>query len=182
MATINPILSSCLLTLFKLGRLTSLMAMGGSFTSHSNPLYGLSILFVLVVFDFQARLWEISFDRRLFHLHSLSSRTSMSSSSSVWEALLCILKGKAAIELWLAAMIPYRLQLPNCFVYWGDAFCMCEGFVGAQTMPVLYEKYEDEVGGFVDSLLMKFHSHYKKMDTGFLSRIPSGRFGFKKHD
>ncbi|KAG5400663.1 hypothetical protein IGI04_015623 [Brassica rapa subsp. trilocularis] len=86
----------------------------------------------------------------------------MSSSSSVWEALLCILKGKAAIELWLAAMIPYRLQLPN----W---------FVGAHTMPVLYEKYEDEVGGFVDSLLMKFHSHYKKMDTGFLSRIPSGR-------
>ncbi|CAN7010583.1 unnamed protein product [Brassica oleracea var. botrytis] len=75
----------------------------------------------------------------------------------------------AAIGLWLAAMIPYRLQLPNRFVYWGDAFCMCEGFVGAHTMPVLYEKYEDEVDGFVDSLLMKFHSHYKKMDTGFLS-------------
>ncbi|KAF2544339.1 hypothetical protein F2Q68_00029586 [Brassica cretica] len=38
MTTINPILSSRLLTLFKLGRLTSLMAMGVSFTSHSNPL------------------------------------------------------------------------------------------------------------------------------------------------
>ncbi|XP_048626557.1 reticulon-like protein B8 isoform X1 [Brassica napus] len=56
------------------------------------------------------------------------------------------------------------------------------GFVGAHTMPVVYERYEDEVDGFVDSLLMKFHSHYKKIDSGFLSRIPSGKFGMKKHD
>jgi hypothetical protein len=29
---------------------------------------------------------------------------------------------------------------------------------------------------------MKFHSHYKKLDTGFLSRIPSGKFGLKKRE
>ncbi|KAH0897685.1 hypothetical protein HID58_047253 [Brassica napus] len=79
----------------------------------------------------------------------------------------------AAIGLWLAAMIE------SCCNFLTVLYI---GFVGAHTMPVLYEKYEDEVDGFVDSLLMKFHSHYKKMDTGFLSRIPSGRFGFKKHD
>uniref|UniRef100_A0A0D3AQ15 Reticulon-like protein n=1 Tax=Brassica oleracea var. oleracea TaxID=109376 RepID=A0A0D3AQ15_BRAOL len=79
----------------------------------------------------------------------------------------------AAIGLWLAAMIG------SCCNFLTVLYI---GFVGAHTMPVLYEKYEDEVDGFVDSLLMKFHSHYKKMDTGFLSRIPSGRFGFKKHD
>ncbi|KAL1192470.1 Reticulon-like protein B8 [Cardamine amara subsp. amara] len=56
------------------------------------------------------------------------------------------------------------------------------GFVGAHTMPVLYERYEDEVDGFMDSLIMKFHSHYKKLDSGFLSRIPSGKFGLKKRD
>ncbi|KAF3532494.1 hypothetical protein DY000_02043551 [Brassica cretica] len=79
----------------------------------------------------------------------------------------------AAIGLWLAAMIG------SCCSFLTVLYI---GFVGAHTMPVLYERYEDEVDGFVDSLLMKFHSHYKKMDTGFLSRIPSGRFGFKKHD
>ncbi|KAH0904991.1 hypothetical protein HID58_044494 [Brassica napus] len=79
----------------------------------------------------------------------------------------------AAIGLWLAAMIG------SCCNFLTVLYI---GFVGAHTMPVLYERYEDEVDGFVDSLLMKFHSHYKKMDTGFLSRIPSGRFGFKKRD
>ncbi|KAG2318096.1 hypothetical protein Bca52824_021218 [Brassica carinata] len=79
----------------------------------------------------------------------------------------------AAIGLWLAAIIG------SCCNFLTVLYV---GFVGAHTMPVLYERYEDEVDGFVDSLLMKFHSHYKKIDTGFLSRIPSGKFGFKKHD
>lgn len=49
-------------------------------------------------------------------------------------------------------------------------------------MPVLYERYEDEVDGFVDSMLMKFHSNYKKLDSGLFSRISSGKFGLKKRD
>ncbi|XP_056845393.1 reticulon-like protein B8 isoform X1 [Raphanus sativus] len=79
----------------------------------------------------------------------------------------------AVIGLWLAAIIG------SCCNFLTVLYI---GFVGAHTMPVLYERYEDEVDGFVDSLLMKFHSHYKKIDTGFLSRIPSGKFGFKKYD
>ncbi|KAF3606333.1 hypothetical protein DY000_02051013 [Brassica cretica] len=79
----------------------------------------------------------------------------------------------AVFGLWVAAIIG------SCCNFLTVLYI---GFVGAHTMPLLYERYEDEVDGFVDSLLMKFHSHYKKIDSGFLSRIPSGKFGFKKHD
>ncbi|GAB2275222.1 Reticulon-like protein B8 [Dionaea muscipula] len=49
------------------------------------------------------------------------------------------------------------------------------GFVGAHTLPVLYEKYEDDVDSFVDNLLGKAQHQYKKIDTGFLSKIPSAK-------
>ncbi|KAJ0263721.1 Reticulon-like protein B8 [Hirschfeldia incana] len=79
----------------------------------------------------------------------------------------------AVFGLWVAAIIG------SCCNFLTVVYI---GFVGAHTMPVVYERYEDEVDGFVDSLLMKFHSHFKKIDSGFLGRIPSGKFGFKKHD
>ncbi|XP_023641546.1 reticulon-like protein B8 isoform X1 [Capsella rubella] len=79
----------------------------------------------------------------------------------------------AVIGLWVAAMVG------SCCNFLTVLYI---GFVGAHTMPVLYERYEDEVDGFMDSLIMKFHSHYKKLDSGFLSRIPSGKFGLKKRD
>uniref|UniRef100_A0A1J3FD76 Reticulon-like protein n=1 Tax=Noccaea caerulescens TaxID=107243 RepID=A0A1J3FD76_NOCCA len=79
----------------------------------------------------------------------------------------------AVIGLWLAAMIG------SCCNFLTVLYI---GFVGAHTMPVLYERYEDEVDGFVDSMLMKFHSHYKKLDSGLFSRISSGKFKLKKHD
>ncbi|CAN8270059.1 unnamed protein product [Cochlearia groenlandica] len=79
----------------------------------------------------------------------------------------------AIFGLWIAAIIG------SCCNFLTVLYI---GFVGAHTMPVLYERYEDEVDGFVDTMIMKFHSHYKKLDSGFLSRIPSGRFGLKKHD
>ncbi|KAK6945499.1 Reticulon, partial [Dillenia turbinata] len=46
------------------------------------------------------------------------------------------------------------------------------GFVAAHTLPVLYEKNEDQVDSFVDSVLGQFQKHYKKVDAGFLSKIP----------
>ncbi|KAL8138017.1 hypothetical protein V2J09_004018 [Rumex salicifolius] len=39
------------------------------------------------------------------------------------------------------------------------------GFVGAHTLPVLYEKYEDEVDSFVDNLLNQLQHHYRKIPT-----------------
>ncbi|XP_059664895.1 reticulon-like protein B8 isoform X2 [Cornus florida] len=56
------------------------------------------------------------------------------------------------------------------------------GFVAAHTLPVLYEKYEDEVDGFVYNGLEQLQHHYRKLDTGVLSRIPTGKVYRKKHE
>ncbi|KAJ8527882.1 hypothetical protein K7X08_015333 [Anisodus acutangulus] len=54
------------------------------------------------------------------------------------------------------------------------------GFIAAHTLPVLYERYEDEVDGFVYNALDKLQGHYKKLDSGVLSRIPRRSFRGKK--
>ncbi|KAK4845665.1 hypothetical protein QYF36_007626 [Acer negundo] len=56
------------------------------------------------------------------------------------------------------------------------------GFVCAHTLPVLYEKNEDKVDSFLNNTLDQFQHHYRKIDTGFLSKIPKGRFKGKKHE
>lgn len=40
------------------------------------------------------------------------------------------------------------------------------GFVAAHTLPVLYERYEDEVDSFVYNAFGKLQGHYKKLDSG----------------
>ncbi|KAF7833431.1 reticulon-like protein B8 [Senna tora] len=56
------------------------------------------------------------------------------------------------------------------------------GFVAAHTLPVLYERHEDQVDNFVYKVLDEMQNHYRKLDTGFLSRIPKGKFKLKKLD
>jgi len=56
------------------------------------------------------------------------------------------------------------------------------GFVAAHTLPVLYERYEDQVDGFVYDLYGQFQHHYKKLDKGLLSKIPKGNFRGKKYE
>ncbi|KAF3789725.1 Reticulon-like protein B8 [Nymphaea thermarum] len=56
------------------------------------------------------------------------------------------------------------------------------GFVAAHTLPVLYERYEDQVDGFAYSVLGKLQGHYKKLDSGLLSKIPKGNLKPKKFD
>ncbi|XP_047092682.1 reticulon-like protein B8 [Lolium rigidum] len=48
------------------------------------------------------------------------------------------------------------------------------GFVCAHTLPVLYEKYEDQVDEFLYSILGLLRDQYQKLDSGVLSRIPKG--------
>lgn len=55
-----------------------------------------------------------------------------------------------------------------------------QGFVAAHTLPVLYEKYEDQVDSFVYQVLGQMQHNYKKLDSGVLSKIPKGRFIAKK--
>ncbi|KAM7497871.1 hypothetical protein LguiA_022285 [Lonicera macranthoides] len=56
------------------------------------------------------------------------------------------------------------------------------GFIAAHTLPVLYERYEDQVDGFVYDFLGQFQHHYKKLDKGFRSKIPRGNFRGKKSE
>lgn len=55
-----------------------------------------------------------------------------------------------------------------------------KGFVAAHTLPVMYERYEDQVDGFIHQVGQKLQHHYRKVDTGFLSKIPKGKFIAKK--
>ncbi|XP_028214653.1 reticulon-like protein B8 isoform X1 [Glycine soja] len=54
------------------------------------------------------------------------------------------------------------------------------GFVAAHTLPVLYEKYEDEVDNFVYKVLGQMQNQYRNLDTSVLSKIPKGKG--KKHE
>ncbi|KAF8413444.1 hypothetical protein HHK36_001431 [Tetracentron sinense] len=56
------------------------------------------------------------------------------------------------------------------------------GFVAAHTLPVLYERYEDQVDGFVYQLLEQLQHNYRKLDAGVLSKIPKGKFKGKKSE
>ena len=56
------------------------------------------------------------------------------------------------------------------------------GFVAAHTLPVLYERYDEQIDSFVYNVLDQFQNHYKKLDSGVLSKIPTGKFKLKKHD
>lgn len=47
------------------------------------------------------------------------------------------------------------------------------GFVAAHTLPVLYEKYEDEVDNFVSKVLDQMQNRYRNLDTSVLSNISS---------
>ncbi|KAF2290684.1 hypothetical protein GH714_014996 [Hevea brasiliensis] len=56
------------------------------------------------------------------------------------------------------------------------------GFVAAHTLPVLYERYEDQVDDFVYKVLEQLQGHYRKLDAGLLSKIPKGKHKGKKHE
>ncbi|RWR85791.1 reticulon-like protein B8 [Cinnamomum micranthum f. kanehirae] len=56
------------------------------------------------------------------------------------------------------------------------------GFVAAHTLPVLYERYEDQVDSFVYNMLGQLQNQYKKLDKGVLSKIPKGNVRAKKFE
>ncbi|EOX93081.1 Reticulon family protein [Theobroma cacao] len=56
------------------------------------------------------------------------------------------------------------------------------GFIAAHTLPVLYERYDEQIDSFVYNFLDQFRNQYKKLDAGVLSKIPKGKFKLKKHD
>ncbi|WVZ61846.1 hypothetical protein U9M48_011656 [Paspalum notatum var. saurae] len=57
------------------------------------------------------------------------------------------------------------------------------GFVCAHTLPVLYERYQDQVDDFLYNMLGLLQNQYQKLDKGVLSKVPKGSsFKFRKTD
>lgn len=54
------------------------------------------------------------------------------------------------------------------------------GFVAAHTLPVLYERYDDQVDNFIYKLLNQLRRHYRKIDYNLLNRIPKRNLKKKK--
>ncbi|KAJ1394764.1 Reticulon [Sesbania bispinosa] len=58
----------------------------------------------------------------------------------------------------------------------------CHGFVAAHTLPILYERYEDEVDNFVYKALDQIQNNYRKLDASVLSKIPKGKLKGNKNE
>ncbi|KAI3431966.1 Reticulon-like protein, partial [Psidium guajava] len=56
------------------------------------------------------------------------------------------------------------------------------GFVAMHTLPVLYERYEDQVDSFAYQLLGQFRNHYQKLDAGIFRKIAKAKANSKKHE
>ncbi|KDO44767.1 hypothetical protein CISIN_1g025770mg [Citrus sinensis] len=79
----------------------------------------------------------------------------------------------AVASLWVAAVIGSWCNLLTVLYI---------GFVAAHTLPVLYEKHEDKVDSFLNNVFQQLQNQYKKLDSGFLSKIPKGKFKGKKSE
>ncbi|KAL7187079.1 hypothetical protein ACSBR1_037200 [Camellia fascicularis] len=82
-----------------------------------------------------------------------------------------------------------RLPPPLCYGHYTQQphrchrYALVEGFVAFHTLPVLYERYEDQVDGFVYSVLDQLQHQYRKLDADVLSKIPKGKLDKrKKHE
>lgn len=63
----------------------------------------------------------------------------------------------------------------SCLNMMAITFLYCrQGFVAAHTLPVLYERYDDQIDNFVYKVLDQMQNQYKKVDSGLLSKIPKG--------
>ncbi|KAL5977326.1 hypothetical protein ACLOJK_021672 [Asimina triloba] len=80
-------------------------------------------------------------------------------------------------SLWAAAIVGSWFNFLTV-LYVGSYKC----FVAAHTLPVLYERYEDQVDDFVYNLLGQFQNQYQKLDRGVLSKIPKGNLRRKKFE
>ncbi|XP_022931540.1 reticulon-like protein B8 isoform X2 [Cucurbita moschata] len=80
----------------------------------------------------------------------------------------------AVVSLWAGAVISS----------WSNFITVLYvGFVAAHTVPILYEKYEDEVDTFAFNVFDQLCGHFQKLDSSVFSKIPrGGPLPEKKHE
>ena len=66
------------------------------------------------------------------------------------------------------------------FVSFGCCLKWWLGFVLLHTLPVLYEKYEDQVDAFAEKAMIEIKKQYAVFDAKVLSKIPRGPLKDKK--
>lgn len=74
-------------------------------------------------------------------------------------------------------MFSYKFACPSDWhgiVFWNSVFVLLH------TMPVLYEKYEDQVDAFAEKASIELKKHYAVVDEKVLSKIPRGPLKDKK--
>lgn len=100
----------------------------------------------------------------------------------MWEGVGCFIN-KGRIGTFWSWEILYSLEnlKPSIFTT-TNTFQTCSGFVAAHTLPILYEKYEDEVDTFASKVFDQLCGHYQKFDSSVLSKIPKGAFKGKKYE
>ncbi|XP_038899522.1 reticulon-like protein B8 isoform X1 [Benincasa hispida] len=79
----------------------------------------------------------------------------------------------AVVSLWVGAVISSWCNFITVLYI---------GFVAAHTLPILYEKYEDEFDTFASKVFDQLCGHYQKFDSSVLSKIPKGGFKGKKYE
>lgn len=57
-----------------------------------------------------------------------------------------------------------------------------KGFIAAHTLPVLYEKYDDQIDGFVCDIIGQLQNKYRKLDVSVLSKLSKGNYNGKKYE
>ncbi|KAJ3670027.1 hypothetical protein LUZ60_010351 [Juncus effusus] len=75
------------------------------------------------------------------------------------------------VSLWVAAIIGSWCNLLTVIYI---------GFISAHTLPVFYEKYQDQVDDFIRNILGLLRNQYEKIDKSILSKIPKGNLKSKK--
>ncbi|KAL4569998.1 hypothetical protein LXL04_025647 [Taraxacum kok-saghyz] len=60
----------------------------------------------------------------------------------------------------------------TCCNFWTVIYI---GFVAAHILPVVYEKYDDQIDSAVYNVLGRVQTHYSKLDASLLSKIPKAK-------
>ncbi|XP_059641265.1 reticulon-like protein B9 isoform X2 [Cornus florida] len=77
----------------------------------------------------------------------------------------------AIVSLWILSVIGYYFSCLNLLFF---------GLLSLETLPFLYERYEEEVDYFAGRVNRRMRKMYKNFDSNFLGKIPKGPLKEKK--
>ncbi|CAA7051362.1 unnamed protein product [Microthlaspi erraticum] len=98
--------------------------------------------------------------------------------NQILSKLLDIACGRDPSLFFLTTISLYILSIIG--TYFNFVNLLFIGFVSMQTLPVMYELYEDDVDRVASRLMRKMRKLYRKADTNVLSKIPRGTVKSKK--